>query len=87
MSLPAILDLGAATPLWTQLCAAQGTPLTIDASDVERLGGLCFQVLVAAEAQWRADGQSFTIENISPAYAEAVRMLAGAETHPTEQTQ
>lgn len=79
MRLPAILDLGAATPLWSQLCAARGAPLQLDASEVERVGGLCMQLLVAAEAQWRADGHAFAIENMSPAYAEGVALMLGVE--------
>lgn len=77
--LPAILDLGAAAPLWTLLCEAQGKSVRIDASDVERVGGLCLQVLIAAEAQWRTDGCAFAIENLSPAYADGVRLMVGVD--------
>lgn len=80
LRLPAILDLGAATPLWTQLCAAQGQALRVDASEVERIGGLCLQLLIAAEAKWSADGVPFAVENPSSVYSEGVRLMVGADT-------
>lgn len=76
LRLPAVLDLGAAKPLWRDLCAARGRALRVDASQVERLGGLCLQVLLAAHASWRADGQAFAIENVSRPYAAAVTAMA-----------
>jgi chemotaxis protein CheX len=79
MQLPEILDLKAAAPLRAALLEARRAPLEIDASAVQRLGGLCLQVLLSAEATWAADGQPFTISAASPAFAEgALRM--GAHT-------
>ncbi len=75
MALPQILDFAAAAPLRAELAAARGAPLELDASAVERLGGLCVQVLLAAEAAWRGDGQAFQIINPSPAFAEAARLM------------
>ncbi len=34
-------------------------PINVDGSQVERLGGLCLQVLLAARASWAADRQTF----------------------------
>jgi len=48
MQLASNLDLAAAKPLWTELVATRAQPIEIDASNVERLGGLCLQVLLAA---------------------------------------
>lgn len=76
MRLPQVLDLGAATPLWSGFCDARGQPLHLDASEVERIGGLCLQVLLAAQAQWRADGVEFSIVNPSAAFADSVRLMA-----------
>jgi chemotaxis protein CheX len=76
MRLPQILDLGAAAPLQAELSAARGQPLQLDASGVERLGGLCLQVLIAAQAQWRADAVEFAIANPSAAFAEGARLMA-----------
>lgn len=84
MRLPQILDLGAATPLWASLSGARGQALHLDASDVERLGGLCLQVLLAAQAQWRADGVDFSIVNSSAAFAEGVRLMAAKDLMPQE---
>jgi chemotaxis protein CheX len=69
ITLPAVLDLRAAEPLKTQLLAVRGQEATLDASAVERLGGLCLQVLLSALATWRADGQALTFINVSEALA------------------
>ena len=75
MQLPWILDLNAAEPLRQALLAARGRPLALDASQVERIGGLCLQVLLAAEAMWAADAQAFVIENRSTAFEDALRVF------------
>ena len=59
--LPAVLDIRAADALKTGILAQRGQPLTLDASAVERLGGLCLQVLLSARATWEADGQPLTV--------------------------
>jgi chemotaxis protein CheX len=84
MRLPSILDLGAATPLWSSLCAQRGQPLAVDASDVERLGGLCLQVLLAAKAQWGADGAEFSIVNASAQFTDALQLMAADDLIATE---
>ena len=84
MHLPQILDLGAAAPLRESLGAARGQALHLDASNVERFGGLCLQVLLAARTQWRADGVDFSIVNPSAAFAEGVRLMAAYDLAPRE---
>lgn len=69
ITLPAVLDLRAAEPLKAQLLAVRGQAATLDGSAVERLGGLCLQVLLSAIATWRADGQALTFINVSEALA------------------
>ena len=69
IALSAVLDLRAAAPLKAQLLAVRGQETALDASAVERLGGLCLQVLLSALATWRADGQSLTFINVSEALA------------------
>lgn len=76
MQLPQMLDLSAAAPLQQTLLAARGSPIVIDASQVERLGALCLQVLLAAKATWRADGHAFAIAAPSAAFLEGVRLMA-----------
>ena len=71
--LPAILDLAAAAPLTERLLAARGTDLTIDASEVLRIGGLCLQTLVAAAKTWSADRASFEIAQPSAEFLEALQ--------------
>jgi chemotaxis protein CheX len=78
--LPNILDLGASLALSTEFVAAQGQSVRVDASDVERIGGLCLQVLIAAERKWRTDGTPFVIESPSEAYVKGVRLMVGADT-------
>lgn len=79
MRLPQNLDLSAAGPLWSDLCAARGQPVELDASSVERIGGLCLQVLLAAQAQWRADGIAFAVTNYSAAFADGVQLMGATE--------
>jgi len=62
-----VLDLRAAEPLKGELLAARGQALTLDGSAVERLGGLCLQLLLSAIRTWRADGQALTFVNPSEA--------------------
>ena len=69
IALPAVLDLRAADPLKAQLLAVRGQETALDASAVERLGGLCLQVLLSALQTWRADGQSLTFINVTEAFA------------------
>ena len=52
VSLQPILDLQAAEPLRAELMALRGRPLSLDASQVTRLGGLCLQVLMSARKIW-----------------------------------
>lgn len=82
MRLAQILDLAAATPLWSSLCDARGAPLHLDASEVERIGGLCLQVLLAAQAQWRADGVEFSIVSPSAAFSDGLRLMAASDLAP-----
>ena len=79
MLLPETLDLKAAGPLRGVLMQARGAALELDASGVQRLGGLCLQVLLSAEATWATDGHSFVISAASPAFAEGARRM-GAHT-------
>ncbi|HEY1071286.1 STAS domain-containing protein [Brevundimonas sp.] len=69
IALPAVLDLRAADPLKAQLLAVRGQETALDASAVERLGGLCLQVLLSALQTWRADGQTLTFVNVTEAFA------------------
>jgi chemotaxis protein CheX len=60
------LDLPTATALRAEILGLRGAPVTLDASSVQRIGGLCLQVLLAARAAWRADDKAFSITGASP---------------------
>ncbi|WP_374516103.1 STAS domain-containing protein [Brevundimonas sp.] len=77
--LPAVLDLHAAGSVKTELLARRGEPLALDASGVERLGGLSLQVLLSAARTWAADGQELIVSPVSDAFVEQCRAFgAGA---------
>ena len=70
LALPAVLDIQSAEALRTRLIAARGQSLTLDASAVERLGGLCLQVLLSARRTWDAEGCELTISSASEAFID-----------------
>jgi len=76
LQLEPVLDLGAAERLHARLMEVRGQPLDIDASQVERLGGLCLQVLVSARETWIADGQTAVIGQSSTAFEDAWALFA-----------
>ncbi len=77
--LPAVLDLAAAAPLLETLKARQGTPVTLQAGEVRRLGGQCLQVLLAAHRRWADDGQAWRIADPSPAFSDALALFGAAQ--------
>jgi chemotaxis protein CheX len=81
-ALPDVLDLKAAGPLLADLSALRGQDIELDAGQVQRLGGQCLQVLLAAAAAWKQDGASFVIRQSSEAFREGLQLL-GAEARLT----
>ena len=77
--LDAVLDLKAANCLKAALMERRGLPLEIDASGVQRLGGLCLQVLIAAQNAWTLDGATMTISSRSNEFTETLKLF-GADT-------
>ena len=75
------LDMRAAGPLLEEVRRRRGSPLRLDGSQVERLGGQCLQVILAAQAAWAADGHGFGICNPSTALKEGWALM-GAEPLP-----
>ena len=75
LTLDAILDLRAATPLVDALKAKRGAPIDLDASQVERLGALCLQVLLSAKKTWDADDQPLTLSAPSETFLENLSTL------------
>ena len=84
LALPAVLDIQSAEALRTQLLGARGQSLTIDGSAVERLGGLCLQVLLAARQTWAADGHDLVVAAASEAFTDQWNAF-GAPEMATEQ--
>jgi len=76
LQLEPVLDVRAAGALKAALLAHRGADLTLEASEVSRFGALCLQVLLAADAAWRADGKRLRIVNASPAFVESARLMA-----------
>ena len=66
------LDIKAAGPLAAELLAARGKDVSVNASQVDRIGGQCLQVLLSAVATWTADGAELKLEEPSPAFTDAV---------------
>ena len=79
VSLPPVLDLQAAEPLRAELMALRGRPLTLDASQVTRLGGLCLQVLMSARKMWAEDGLNLTVEQQSSVFSEQLAAFGEPE--------
>ncbi|MEZ5957210.1 MAG: STAS domain-containing protein [Hyphomonadaceae bacterium] len=86
MKLTSVLDLGAAAPLWKGLHELRGQPVTVDASAVDRLGGQCLQVLLAARVQWAQDGIPFSISSPSQAFLEGAQMMMGDDDLASAET-
>ena len=78
LSLAGALDMRAAGPLLEEVRSRRGAPLVLDGSHVERLGGQCLQVILAARAAWAADGHGFEICNPSTALKDGWALM-GAE--------
>ena len=66
--LPARLDLNEARRLCVDLRIHADGPLTLDASEVEVLGGLCLQVLLAARQHWIRLGHPLSVSPRSEAF-------------------
>jgi chemotaxis protein CheX len=70
LKLPQTMDVARARSLYDDLFRRRGSPLTIDASQVEKASALAIEVLIAAARQWRSDGISFDIKTPSHAMLE-----------------
>lgn len=75
MKLAAVLDLNEATSLHRAFLEARGKNVSIDASDVERAGVQCVQVLVAAARAWETDARTFTFTAVSEAFQKTLSLI------------
>ena len=55
--------------------AHKGEDIDIDATDVTRVGAQCVQVLLAAALSWRAEDQSFKVQQASDAFIKTLNLL------------
>jgi chemotaxis protein CheX len=76
--LPRVLDLNAAATLKTHLIEHRGEDLRIDAGGVDRLGGLCLQVLLSARRAWTEDGRNLEVHPRSPAFTETLTLFGAS---------
>jgi len=79
VALAEVLDLAAAEPLRAELLAHRGGPLEIDGSAVQRVGGLCLQVLLSARSTWEADGQPLAFAGRSDALHDALLTIGAPD--------
>jgi chemotaxis protein CheX len=77
--LPRLLNSEAAGSLKNELVAARGKPLALDASQVERVGGQCFQLLLAAKAAWSEDNMPLRVVNPTRQFTESVTLMGAGD--------
>ena len=82
LALPQVLDLNAAAPLAAKLRSLRGRPITLDASGVQRIGGLCLQVLLSASVTWALDNVPLKLLGASSAFNEAAALLGASPFTP-----
>lgn len=75
LHLAPLLDSDAADGLKAEILDQRGAPLTLDAGDVELLGGRCAEVLLAAMRLWSDEGQSFEIVTPSERFVTDAGLL------------
>jgi chemotaxis protein CheX len=78
-TLPPVVDAASVGPLRSSLLDQRGGDLEVDASQVQRIGGLGLQVLIAASRAWAAQGRSFAIVRASPPFNDMLRLTGAAD--------
>jgi chemotaxis protein CheX len=79
LPLPKIISLPAAKQLTTDLLAARGKAVMLDAAGVQRVGGLGLQVLLSARRTWAKDGIAFAVVNPTALFRQCVVQLGASE--------
>ena len=75
IKLPEKLNTAAAEPLFRELIAARGNPVSLDAADVVQLGSLCCQVLISAKHSWDADDVGLTLNDVPQPFLDGLESL------------
>ncbi|EKN00118.1 MULTISPECIES: STAS domain-containing protein [Acidocella] len=65
IELPAVMDLVAAPALQEMFLQRRGQDVCLNGAQVQRLGGQCLQVLLAARLAWAAEDHSLTLHSPS----------------------
>jgi chemotaxis protein CheX len=78
LQLPATLDCKEAPLLAARLRALRGQPVKLDASRVNRLSGLCLQVLLSARNTWTSDNVPIAIEDASAVFSKGWSLYGAA---------
>jgi chemotaxis protein CheX len=75
LKLSPVLDLNEASALHGTLMSMRGRNVAIDASEVERIGVQCVQVLLAGARAWQADKKSYVVDKTSDAFAKTMQLI------------
>lgn len=75
IELPPVLDLVAASGLLENILERRGQNLLLNGAAVQRLGGQCLQVLLAARATWAADEQVLRLQNLSEDFIASLELM------------
>ena len=75
LKLPQTLDVAAARAVREDLLGRRGTETTVDVSDVERIGALGIELLIAAQRQWRKDDRVLKLVGVTDTVADAFKDL------------
>jgi chemotaxis protein CheX len=71
LKLPQTLDVAAVRAVREDLLTRRGTATTMDASDIERIGALGVELLIAAQRQWQKDDSVLQLVGLSEAVTDA----------------
>ena len=77
--LPAARISSTAGTLRDDLLALRGSDIVLDGGEVERIGGLCLQVLISARKTWALDGKALTLAPVSEALTEQLAAYGCAD--------
>ena len=78
LQLSTTLDCKEAPLLLSRLRALRGQPVKLEASRVNRLSGLCLQVLLSARNTWTSDNVPIALEDASAVFSKGWLLYGAA---------
>ncbi len=87
-----LLELGeklatdAAEEMYQSLLRMRGQDVSVSATRVKHIGGLCLQVLLAARQQWQADNRAFEVAGASDEFEAGLILLGLPRDHFASET-